>query len=676
MSISICRKKLHRFSHAIQHEWLETNGLGGYASSTIIGTNTRRYHGLLVASLAPPVNRVVMLSKLEETLIVGGHRYELSTNKYQGAVYPSGYIFQQQFKKDLFPTFEYQANGIKLRKTICAVHNENTTLVLYEVIDAKEAFQLEMIPLGAFRDFHTLAYANQDVQRIGFFEDDTLRMKFYQDLPELFLSAPGSSYHAQPDWYFNFEYQEELNRGMEANEDLFSPGRLYKPLQSGDRFGVIISTQNPHGRDAWELFETEKQRRLSLLKQTNPNNPLLRHLVLAADQFLVKRGEEFHSIIAGYPWFSDWGRDTMIALPGICLSNGRYDEARSILRAFADHVSKGMLPNRFPDRGEPPVYNNIDATLWFFVAAYKYMKATKDEAFLANTLLPVMSQILEWHDAGTRYGIHTDDDGMLTGGEEGVQLTWMDAKADDWVVTPRMGKPVEVNALWYNAWRIYASFLNQLGLNTEAEVHHLRADKIKDRFVELFWNEDQNCLYDCVQEESKDPAIRPNQIFALSLPFPLLNQVKGSLVLNAVEEALLTPRGLRSLSPADPAYQETYQGDIFQRDGAYHQGTVWGWLLGPYIDALIYVKGNWGKRMARHMLKEYFPHLMEHWIGSAAEIFDGATPHTPRGCGAQAWTISELLRVCTEYRLFSETGYSRSSIKQKILDQAKSIALF
>lgn len=669
MSISICRKKLNRFSQAIRYEWLETNGLGGYASSTVIGANTRRYHGLLVAALAPPVNRVVLLSKLDESIMMDGHRYELGSNKYQGAVYPSGYIFQESFEKDLFPTFRYHVNGITLNKTIATVHEENTTLVLYEVEEAPKDFYMELLPIGAFRDFHHLSSANGRVQQIAFFEEGVLRMKFYEDLPELFISAPASSYQAQSDWYFNFEYQEELNRGMEAHEDLFSPGKLYVPLQAGQRFGVIISTEDPHNRDAWELFEEEKKRRLALLQDTQPEHPLLKHLTLSADQFLVRRGEEFHSIIAGYPWFSDWGRDTMIALPGICLARGKYDEAKSILQAFAQYVSQGMLPNRFPDRGEPPVYNNIDATLWFFVAAYKYMLATGDETFLANTLMPAMHDILQWHDEGTRFNIHTAKDGLLFGGEEGIQLTWMDAKADDWVVTPRIGKPVEVNALWYNAWRIFAHFHEILGLESQAKAFIQRSTNIKERFVEVFWNEEDHCLYDCVNGSEKDASIRPNQIFAISLPFPLLDPVQGSMVLNVVEDKLLTSRGLRSLCPTDQAYQDKYTGDIFQRDGAYHQGTVWGWLLGPYIDALIYVKGRWGKRMARQLLIDYYPHFSEHCLGSAAEIFDAASPHTARGCGAQAWTISEMLRVSMEYQLFSDLRLKPANIRKKILDR-------
>ncbi|MEM7370004.1 MAG: amylo-alpha-1,6-glucosidase [Bacteroidota bacterium] len=673
MPISICRKKLNRFSQAIRYEWLETNGLGGYASSTVIGANTRRYHGLLVAALAPPVNRVVLLSKFEETLILGGHRYELSSNKYQGAVYPNGYIFQQSFEKDLFPTFRYQVNGITLTKTIAALHEENTTLILFEVEEAPEDFTLELVPQGAFRDFHYLSSANDQVQQLAFFEEGILRMKYYEDQPEVFISAPSSSYAPQADWYFNFEYQEELHRGMDAYEDLYSPGKLYVPLHAGQKFGMILSTDNPTGRDAWQLFEQEKQRRLGLIRETSQNHPLLRHLTLSADQFLVRRGKDLHSIIAGYPWFSDWGRDSMIALPGICLARGKHQEAKSILQAFALHVSEGMLPNRFPDRGEPPLYNNIDATLWFFIAAYKYMLASGDEAFLAKTLLPVMHDILHWHDEGTRYNIQTAEDGLLQGGEEGVQLTWMDAKADDWVVTPRIGKPVEVNALWYNAWRIFAHFHELLGLDTEAEVHQIRADKIQTRFLEVFWNEETNCLYDCVNGSFKDAAIRPNQIFALSLPFPLLDPVQGSLILHTVEESLLTPRGLRSLAPSDPAYQDIYGGDVFQRDGAYHQGTVWGWLIGPYIDALIYVKGSWGKRMARRLLTQYFPHFQEHTLGSAAEIFDGAPPHTPRGCGAQAWTISELLRVSMEYQLFTDFHLTPSRMREKILDRKNPI---
>ncbi|TAE46736.1 MAG: glycogen debranching protein [Bacteroidetes bacterium] len=643
---------VHRFDSAIRHEWIETNGLGGYASSTIINAHTRRYHGLLVAATQPPVGRVVLLSKLDETIHAQGQRHELGCNRYRGAVYPEGYIYQQRFEKDLFPRFTYRIQNILLQKTIVAVHGENTTLILYEVLDAPATFTLELLPLIASRDFHNIGHANGSINPIGLYDGQVFRTRSYDDSPELFMGISHAWYEARPDWYFHLEYNEELRRGMHAEEDLFSPGRFYVNLSAGAKFGIIASTENPAGRDPWALYERETLRRLELIEQSRSASPLVRSLTLAADQFVVRRGSGETTILAGYPWFTDWGRDTMIALPGLCLSTGRHAEARRILHLFASHISQGMIPNRFPDHGDQPEYNNIDGTLWFFIAAWRYYEATQDQAFVREVLLPAFREILDWHDKGTRFRICTDTDGLLSGGTEGVQLTWMDAKAGNWVVTPRRGKAVEVNALWYNAWEIFREFAALCGDEMASQTASDRAFAIRKAFVLGFWNEDKQYLYDLIDEQGvKDDAIRPNQIFAVSLPFPLLSPVQAASVLHKVEESLLTPVGLRSLSPDHADYQPHYKGDRFARDGAYHQGTVWGWLSGPYIDALIKVRGPIGREIAREMLRNMEAHLHESGIGSISEIFDAEYPYEPKGCIAQAWSVGELLRVCAAYKL-------------------------
>lgn len=662
--IAIDSAILNRFEKAVQYEWLETNGLGGYACSTIINTNTRRYHGLLTAATKPPVGRMVMISKMEDAVITPDKRYDLSCNKYRGTVYPSGYIFHKEFRRDIFPEFYYKTNGIEFKKTIVAVHGENTTLLLYEVIKANKPFTLEVTPLLANRGHHDLTHHNYEINPYAIFENGVMRTRSYPHVPEIFISAPEAHFQGGTDWYYQFEYIEELARGEEGHEDLFSPGKFYIPMDEGSKMGFILSTENPEGRDAWAMMESEKRRRLALMKKAGSPSPMIQTLSLAADQFLVDRGEGGKSIIAGYPWFCDWGRDTMISLPGICLATGRFEDAKGILRAYAREVNAGMIPNRFPEKGETPLYNTIDATLWFFVAAYKYLQATGDVKFISEEIIPVLDDIMDWHLKGTRYNIHMDDDGLLQGGTEGLQLTWMDAKYEDWVVTPRVGKAVEINALWYNAWEIYSYFTSLTGSAREAREYASRARNIKKQFVQQFWNPDKGCLYDYIGKDIKDDAVRPNQIFAISLPFPLLSSAKAFQLLKVVEEELLTPRGLRSLSRDNHQYQGLYVGNLMDRDGAYHQGTVWGWLIGPYIDALVNVRGLVGKEQARKIFIAFDSHLKEGCIGSIAEIFDGNEPHAPKGCFAQAWSIAELLRVNYEYCLFGTTPPAKMPIRK------------
>jgi len=646
MPISFDATVTHDFEQAASREWLEANGLGGWASGTIAGCHTRRYHGLLVAATRPPVGRMVLLSKLAETLVLDDQRFELDTNRYAGAVNPRGYEMLSSFTLDPMPTFVYEAGGVRLQKTITAIHGENTTVVLYEVLDAPASFTLELRPLIAYRDYHALQHANDAVRFANTsFKGGVFRAKPYDGAPELFLQAAKTSFEAKPDWYHRFEYTEEQARGLDAHEDLFCYGAFHRQLAKGERFGVIVSTGEVAGRDPFALVEKERARRRIVADAAGADDDVLRTLALAADAFVVRRGEDLRTVIAGYPWFSDWGRDTMIALPGVCLATGRYDDAKKILRAFARSVDQGMLPNRFPDAGEAPEYNTVDAALWFFVASHRYLEATGDEAFVLDELLPVFEDIVSWHERGTRYGIRVDQDGLLHAGEPGVQLTWMDARVGDWVVTPRHGKPVEIQALWYNALCILADLRKRAGNVAEGASLLARAKQVKERFVEVFWNAEASCLFDVVDGDRKDPSIRPNQVFALSLPYPLLPKDKARAVLAVVEQKLLTPYGLRSLAPDDPAYRGRYEGSPSSRDGSYHQGTVWSWLLGPYADALIKTNGAVGTPKGRKAIEGLTPHLFEAGLGTISEIFDGNAPHAPRGCPAQAWSVGEALRV-------------------------------
>ena len=667
---------LNRFDKATQYEWLETNGIGGYACSTLIGTNTRKYHGLLIAASQPPVGRQVLISKMEEKIYAGDKTYNLSTNKYHGTIHPNGYIYLKEFQHRIFPEFTYRCNGIEVKKTIAAIHGENTVVMLYEVLKANKEFTLELTPLMAGRSHHNLTYAYDHVNTGVWFQDNVLRNRMNSEIPEVFIGIPHGSFHHDPKWYYGFEYGMEQKRGEGAYEDLFSPGKLYIPLREGDRIGVILSTQNPEFKHPVAMIQKEERRRESLIRKAGFKHSLLKRLTLAGDQFLVEGKDHKKSIIAGYPWFCDWGRDTMISLPGLCLATRRFEEAKQILRSYAQWVDQGMIPNRFPETGQEPLYNTIDATLWYFVAVYKYLLATNDKTFVEEELMPVLADIIHWHKNGTRYGIKVDEDGLLTGGEPGVQLTWMDAKAGDWVVTPRIGKAVEINALWYNACEIFAKLTSLFGDKKKGKELSSEAKKMKREFNKAFWNPDKKCLYDYIDRDYKDPAVRPNQLFAISLPFSLVSKVKARQILDIVKDELFTPMGMRSLSPLDSDYQGQYVGDVFSRDNAYHKGTVWGWLIGPYIDALVKVRDVDGKIEARIVVEKFASHLDEAGIGSISEIFDGNSPFTPRGCFAQAWSIAELLRVAKEHQLFgSNARRSQDSlVKSKRKPASKKIS--
>lgn len=646
------RAVLQNFADAIQHEFLETNGLGGWSGTTVIGANTRRYHGLLVAATAPPTERMLLLSKLDETIVTNQSRYQLGVNLYPGpTIQPNGHHYLNQFSRGLFPEWEYEADGIRLKKTIAMVHGENTVLVIYDVLEAAQPFSLELLPLVAARGYHNLAHEGPQMHWHVDFEDSVFHNS-PDGKTDLYIQVPGASYQHTPRWYREFQYPVEQYRGLDYSEDLFNHGTFSVELKQGDSLGIIISTTPPGGRSAHELFTREGMRR-QLLISTQPDNELFRELTLAADQFIVNRGEDLKTIIAGYHWFTDWGRDTMISLPGLCLSTGRYEDAKKILAAFAASVSEGMLPNRFRDQGEEPEYNNVDGTLWYFIAVNKYLEVTGDRQFVLGELLPILTDIINWHYNGTRFNIKVDSDGLLFAGEEGQQLTWMDARIGNWVVTPRRGRPVEIQALWYNAIRIYADLLELNGQNDDAGMMNLAADRVKKVFAQQFWYEEGNYLYDNINElGEKIPEFRPNQLFALSLPFPLIEGDKAMMVLQQVTEHLYTPVGLKTLPRSDRNYQPVYGGDVYHRDSAYHEGTVWSWLLGPYTDAIMKVHGNSGRVLAQKVIDNFSYHLNEACIGSVSEIFDAEPPHHPRGCVAQAWSVGEILRIMRDYRLY------------------------
>ncbi|MBK5294173.1 MAG: glycogen debranching enzyme family protein [Acidobacteriia bacterium] len=635
---------------ACRKEWIETNGLGGFASSTIIGLNTRRYHGLLTAATNPPVGRQLLLAKLEETLVVDGRRYELSCNRYPGAVHPQGQLLQVEFRMDPFPVFVWNVEGRTLEKRVFMVHGENTTVVEYELIGAASDCTLELRPLIAFRDYHSTTHCNDSIQNSFHEEDGLISLQPYQGgAATLHLAHTGAGILSTGHWYRNFEYDIERERGLDFQEDLYNPLVASFELHARPLAVVVASTTRKEARSAGSLRAAEIARRAAAIAHAPCDNPLVKELTAAASQFIVARGQ-LKTVIAGYHWFSDWGRDTMIALPGLTLVTGRPEIARDILNAFSRHVDQGMLPNRFPDAGEPPEYNTVDATLWFFEAVRSYLQYTGDYGFVEQHLYRALAGIIDWHVKGTRFGIRMESDGLLRCGEPGSQLTWMDAKAGDWVVTPRHGKPVEIQALWYNALRVMADLAERFGDTASAARFQTMAEHVRTSFTQQFWNDAVRCLYDVVDGEMKDGSMRPNQIFAASLHHPILDLDHSALVVEAVGRELFTPVGLRSLSPFDPRYRGIYEGDPWHRDGAYHQGTVWPWLTGPYITA--YVRVHQGskeaKAQAARWLEDFRGHMSEAGLGQISEIFDGDAPHRPHGCIAQAWSVSELLRAAVE----------------------------
>src|SRR5215469_12107696 len=555
-SEDVCRN----FESALRREWLETNGIGGFASGTINGCNTRRYHGLLVAATKPPVGRFVLLSRFEETLVVNGRTYELGTNRYPGVVHPQGFQFLTQFRLDPFPIFTFSVDGMEIEKKLFMVQGQNTTVVTYQLTSAssESKVRLELRPLIAFRDYHSLTHQNAAINgKVDLLEDELIGMAPYQVLPSLYLANNAAHVESTGHWYRNFEYDAERERGLNFQEDLFNACVLRFDLKRQSPARIVASTQRQRVSAAEEYEQSEMVRRGQIADQAPVKNDFITSLTIAADQYIVSRGDQ-KSVIAGYHWFSDWGRDTMIALPGLALPTGRFDIARSILRTFAQHVDRGMLPNRFPDAGETPEYNTVDATLWFFEAVRSYLAYTGDLDFVVQDLYRVLTDIVSWHVRGTRFGIKVDPSGLLNSGEPGVQLTWMDAKVGEWVVTPRRGKPVEIQALWYNALCIMEDLAQHLGDEPSRKRYGGMATFAKWSFNRLFWNEKGNYLFDVVNGGQPDASIRPNQIFAVSLPYTMLSPERAEFVVRTVQQHLLTPYGLRSLAPTDPQYRGSY----------------------------------------------------------------------------------------------------------------------
>jgi predicted glycogen debranching enzyme len=646
------------FPIAKSREWLITNGIGGYASGTLAGVLTRRYHGLLVAALAPPLGRTVLVTKLDETASYNHHCFPIYANSWaDGRVDPLGYQQIEQFTLEgTTPTWQLALADARLEKRIWMQPGANTTYVQYTLQRGTQPLQLSIKAFINHRDYHHTTQATDWPLQVNSVPHGVKVQGFPTATPVYFLTEnPVKISQPQPCWYYGYDLAVERYRGLDNKEDHLHTLTFQGTIEPGQSLTLVVSTEPQpqlHGETAWQVRQGYEQGLIETAALPTQTPQWLQQLVLAANQFIVERSTadipDGKTIIAGYPWFGDWGRDTMISLPGLTLQTGQIEVARSILWTFAQYIDRGMLPNRFPDGTDQPDYNTVDATLWYFEAIRAYLDQTGDQDFL-KALFPKLADIVAWHRQGTRYNVHLDpEDGLIYAGQEGTQLTWMDAKVGDWVVTPRMGKPIEVNALWYNALRLMIRFAQLLGEPTTE--YETLAQKTVTGF-QRYWNSTLGYCYDVLDTpDGNDAALRPNQLLAVAFPtlqsdrhFPLLTPLQQRQVVDICAQHLLTSYGLRSLAPDDPQYQGIYGGNPLQRDGAYHQGTVWGWLMGPFVQAHLQVYQN--PTLAREFLQPFSDHLWDHGMGSLSEIFDGDAPMKPRGCIAQAWTVAEVLRT-------------------------------
>ncbi len=639
-----------------QKEWLITNGLGGYASSTLSFMNTRKYHGLLVASMEPPVDRMVLLSSLDEEIHIGGITHELACHKYMGVVHPQGFSYIKEFVEGPIPSWKYDVDGIHILKALLMEHGKNTVFIKYaiNVPPDKGICRMRIHPLATMRDFHKLILQHDEISQEASSYGTALMVNFGEDSKAKLHLVSNAAYIPASDWYYNFEYTAEMERGYDYHEDCFHPGYFEVELVQGiNEIFIVASTEKRTDislSSVRKAYDAENKRISMICQGLDYTDILPSKLVIAADSFIVMRNSTGkHSIIAGYPWFADWGRDTMISLPGLTLVTGRYELAASILSTFAENCRDGLIPNRFPDHsGDNYAYNTVDASLWFINALWKYLEYTDDVPTVRKMWSTVVDIILNY-SKGTMFGIKMDADGLLL--HDG-QLTWMDAKAGDAEITPRKGKACEINALWYNSLVIASKIASRLGIDEPDFVE--MAEKVRGNFARVFWNEDQGCLYDCIGydqgREYKDGSLRPNQILAVSLPHCMLDLEKEKSIVRKVQQYLLTPRGLRTLAPYEASYTGKYEGGVLQRDMAYHNGTVWPWLLGPFICAYCKTKGRSlrSRMYAKELLDGFIPHLAEAGVGTISEIFDGTEPHMPRGCVSQAWSVAEILRAYSE----------------------------
>lgn len=643
------------FEAGLEREWVITNGIGGYAGSSIIGANSRRHQGLLIASLRAPVSRYAILTKIDESLQIGGEDFSLATNQHPGGWNEEGQKHLQRFIYDEQPKFIYQVKEVFLTKEIAFEWEKNTIAVGYEITAGSKPVRLSLKPLFTYREH------SEDRERAKLlFECRNSKDTMYlipDENKELLIKAyvsEGEIKESESRFVENIEYATEFATGGSSVDNAYTPYVVdieVAPFET-KKISFICSIEEEYETDAFKVIEESKNRIKSLKENAGYDDEFVNQLIQAADQFVVKRDSTgYKTVMAGYPWFTDWGRDTMIALQGLTLVTKRFEDAKGILLTFAKYIKNGLVPNMFPDEGIDPIYNTVDASMWYFYSVDKYLEYTgkkEDYDFIQKEIYPKLKEIIEAYKKGTDFSIYMDKDGLIHAGGGFDQVTWMDVRVGEWVVTPRHGKPVEINALWYNALRVMEKLAKKFGDNPSEYVR--LATMVKKSFNAKFWNEEKKCLYDVVDEKGNDAMIRPNQIWAVSLPYTMLDSDKEKMVVNTVMEHLYASYGLRSLSPEDSEYKGNYIGKLHDRDAAYHQGTTWAFPLGGFITA--YVKVNGGtkeaKERARMMIEPLEDHLRDGCVGSIAEIFDGNEPIISRGCYAQAWSVGEILRAYVE----------------------------
>lgn len=640
MQYTLSEAECRSLDISTRREWLLTNGLGGFASGTASGINTRRYHGLLVAATKPPTVREVLLAAVDAFIGSGNDKIGISCNQYPGAIYPEGFLYLRSFSVNEEAVWSYEAKGFRAERKLSMCRGVDAVRLEYANV-GDQAFDLTLRPLVCHKAYHEnfREYPGYP-DRVAFPNDETV---IEDGGVSLFLQHRGANREPVQGWYYRFEHARETDRGLDPRDDLYCPCELDYHLEPGESAVLIAS-------DCEFSWPADFSGRHDAQKEDS----VVAALKQAAANFLVQTSNR-DSIIAGYPWFTDWGRDTMVSLPGICLHTGNVAIARKILSDYGTQIFQGLIPNRFVAEGETPDYNTVDATLWYANAIYQTLLAEWDEAF-AQEMLAVLKQVYTWHQAGTLYGIRVDpSDGLLTQGAPGVQLTWMDAKVGDWVVTPRHGKPVEVNGLWINMLRILEWLCERLGEN--AKEYADAAERAEQWFELKFFHEHRGHYVDTV--DPLDVSLRPNQVIAMSLPFGPAKGAKAKLALDVVTRELLTPYGLRTLGPEEPNYRGRYEGALPQLDAAYHQGTAWPWLLGPYATAL--VKVNEDHAAARNALAAASEMLAQYGLGGIAEVYDGDAPQRPNGCPWQAWSVAELLRAVVELQ------HTSSKEKEEVL---------
>ena len=640
------------FEDLTAKEWLVTNGIGGYASGTLSGANSRRYHGLLVASLNPPTQRQVLVSKIEETIQTEtGDALALSSNRFPGVVHPQGFQYVKSFARRPLPRTLFQVGDYLLAKTVFMVHGSNTTVVEYENV-GDHGQVLSLRPFFVDRDYHSLFHEHPEFDFYAQQQDDTLTVYSHYGAFPVHVRFYGGAFVEERSWFKNFEYEKEEYRGLDFQEDAYALGRMQFGLQAGQKAYLMFTLDEEMlGQDP-ALLKAAEIARLENLVPAEENNAFVRDLLVAGDQFIVQRKSTgSYSVIAGYHWFTDWGRDTMIAMRGLCVAPGKQEVSRSILETFFASLDQGMLPNRFPDfPNEEVEYNTVDATLWLFVALYEYYKKFDDPAFVEKHF-EKLTDIIEWHMKGTRYHIHLTEEGFLYAGEGNSQLTWMDARVGDYVVTPRHGCPVEIQALWYNALKIYQFLAEEIRANGETSQSFtckVLCRQLEKNFPKYFLNEAGYLNDIVIPGAATDESLRPNQVYVLSLPFSLLSKEEERSVMAILREQLYTPYGLRTLPANHPDFKPMYGGDQWHRDTAYHQGTVWPFLLGDYLLAMRKIEGDTPgvrKRIAASLqvLEQHF--YEQDCIHGISEIFDGEAPGPGRGTAHQAWSVGALLQA-------------------------------